>query len=201
MKIYIQTNKATANIFGLHTQPRKTTRFTNKLKQAWGGGGGRKKSPTFFSDHSHQFQINQNKNLVHGEPVFIWLAHMFLGVRKQLLVAIKAFFRSAPPPPFQFFSFIIDECVLSWFNVWRTNVFTIVSFLFTMQKLITLRQRKNSFSEHKVKLRSYKSAPKKLTLLPLFLQLTFYSKILAHSVRFLYDLTHKLSYCEYVQSS
>ena len=40
MKIYIQTNKATANIFGLHTQPRKTTRYTNKLKLAWGGGGG-----------------------------------------------------------------------------------------------------------------------------------------------------------------
>ena len=32
MKIYIQTNKATTNIFGLHTQPRKTTRYTNKLK-------------------------------------------------------------------------------------------------------------------------------------------------------------------------
>ena len=38
MKIYIQTNKATANIFGLDTQPRKTTRYTNKLKLAWGGG-------------------------------------------------------------------------------------------------------------------------------------------------------------------
>ena len=38
MKIYMQTNKATANIFGLHTQPRKTTRYTNKLKLAWGGG-------------------------------------------------------------------------------------------------------------------------------------------------------------------
>ena len=40
MKIYIQTNKATTNIFGLHTQPRKTTRYTNKLKLASGGGGG-----------------------------------------------------------------------------------------------------------------------------------------------------------------
>ena len=32
MKIYIQTNKATTNIFGLLTQPRKTTRYTKKLK-------------------------------------------------------------------------------------------------------------------------------------------------------------------------
>ena len=52
MKIYMQTNKATTNIFGLHTQPRKITRYTNKLKLAWGGGGGgggggRKKSPKF----------------------------------------------------------------------------------------------------------------------------------------------------------
>ena len=38
MKIYIQTNKATTNIFGLHTQPRKTTRYTNILKVVWGGG-------------------------------------------------------------------------------------------------------------------------------------------------------------------
>ena len=51
MKIYVQTNKATTNIFGLHTQPRKTTRFPNILKLVWGGmgggvgGGGRKKSP------------------------------------------------------------------------------------------------------------------------------------------------------------
>ena len=49
MKIYIQTNKATTNIFGLHIQPRKTTRDTNILKLVWGGvggggGGGRKKS-------------------------------------------------------------------------------------------------------------------------------------------------------------
>ena len=36
----MQTNKATTNIFGVHTQPRKTTRYTNKLKLAWGGGGG-----------------------------------------------------------------------------------------------------------------------------------------------------------------
>ena len=43
MKNYIQTNKATANIFGLHNQPRKTTRYTNKLKLASGGGGGSKK--------------------------------------------------------------------------------------------------------------------------------------------------------------
>ena len=34
MRIYIQTNKATTNIFGLHTQPRKTTRYTNTLKLA-----------------------------------------------------------------------------------------------------------------------------------------------------------------------
>ena len=38
MEIYIQTDKATANIFGHHTQPRKTTRYTNKLKLAWVGG-------------------------------------------------------------------------------------------------------------------------------------------------------------------
>ena len=34
-----------ANIFGLHNQPRKTTRYTTKLKLVcgvggWGGGGG-----------------------------------------------------------------------------------------------------------------------------------------------------------------
>ena len=40
MKIYIQTNKATTNIFGLHIQPRKTTRDTNILKLVWGGVGG-----------------------------------------------------------------------------------------------------------------------------------------------------------------
>ena len=39
MKIYIQTNKATTNIFGFHTQPRKTTRYTYILKLVWGGGG------------------------------------------------------------------------------------------------------------------------------------------------------------------
>ena len=39
MKIYIQTNKATTNVFGLHTQPRKTTRYTNILKVVLGGGG------------------------------------------------------------------------------------------------------------------------------------------------------------------
>ena len=50
MKIYIQTNNATANIFGLHTQPRKTTRYTNKLKLAsGGGGGGGKRAQTFMS--------------------------------------------------------------------------------------------------------------------------------------------------------
>ena len=38
MKIYIQTNKATTNIFGLHTQPRKTTRYTNILELVRGGG-------------------------------------------------------------------------------------------------------------------------------------------------------------------
>ena len=30
MKIYIQTKKATTNIFGRHTQPCKTTRYTKK---------------------------------------------------------------------------------------------------------------------------------------------------------------------------
>ena len=40
MKIYIQANKATTNIFGLHTQPRKTTPHTNILKVVGGGGGG-----------------------------------------------------------------------------------------------------------------------------------------------------------------
>ena len=40
MKIHIQTNKAMTNIFDLHTQPRKTTRYTNILKLVWGGGGG-----------------------------------------------------------------------------------------------------------------------------------------------------------------
>ena len=55
MKIYVKTNKATTNIFGLHTQPRKTTRYTNILKLVWGGGRGgggggegRKKSRFLF---------------------------------------------------------------------------------------------------------------------------------------------------------
>ena len=43
MKIYMQTNKATTNIFGLNTQPRKTTRYTNILNLVRGGGK-RKKS-------------------------------------------------------------------------------------------------------------------------------------------------------------
>ena len=47
MKIYIQTNKATTNIFGLHTQPRKTTRYTNILKVVCGGGE-KEKEPEFF---------------------------------------------------------------------------------------------------------------------------------------------------------
>ena len=42
MKIDIQTNEATTNIFGLHTQRRKTTRYSNILKLVWGGGGGGK---------------------------------------------------------------------------------------------------------------------------------------------------------------
>ena len=49
MKIYIQTNKATTNIFGLHTQPRKTTRYPNKLKLASGGGGEGKRARTYFT--------------------------------------------------------------------------------------------------------------------------------------------------------
>ena len=46
-KIYIQTNKATTNIFGLHTEPRKTTRYTNILKLVWGGGGEGKGADNF----------------------------------------------------------------------------------------------------------------------------------------------------------
>ena len=42
MRIFIRTNKATANIFGLHTQPRKTTGYTNILKLVWGGGKGKR---------------------------------------------------------------------------------------------------------------------------------------------------------------
>ena len=43
MKIDIQTNKAATNIFGLHNQPRKTTRYSKKNEARvvrWGGGGG-----------------------------------------------------------------------------------------------------------------------------------------------------------------
>ena len=58
MKFYIQTNKATTNIFGLHTQPRKTTRYTNKLKLASGGGGEEEKEPK--SVHSCRF-VNHAK--------------------------------------------------------------------------------------------------------------------------------------------
>ena len=38
MKIYILTNKTTTNIFGLHAQPRKTTRYTkkNEARVRWG---------------------------------------------------------------------------------------------------------------------------------------------------------------------
>ena len=32
-------------IFGIYNQPRKTTRYTKKLKLVWGGGGGIRKSP------------------------------------------------------------------------------------------------------------------------------------------------------------
>ena len=32
MKVYIQTNKATTNIFGLRTQSRKIFRYTNILE-------------------------------------------------------------------------------------------------------------------------------------------------------------------------
>ena len=48
MKIYTLTNKATTNIFGLHTQPRKTTR--NILKLVWGGGG-KEKEPAFIFEN------------------------------------------------------------------------------------------------------------------------------------------------------
>ena len=37
-EIYTQTNKATTNIFGLHAQPRKTTRYTYILKLVCGRG-------------------------------------------------------------------------------------------------------------------------------------------------------------------
>ena len=50
MKVYIRTNKATTNIFGLHTQPRKTTCYSKKMKLVWeggGGGGGEEKEPKF----------------------------------------------------------------------------------------------------------------------------------------------------------
>ena len=55
MKIYIETNKATTNIFGFHTQPRKTTRYTNILKLACCGGGGRKKNHAGISKLSFQY--------------------------------------------------------------------------------------------------------------------------------------------------
>ena len=48
MKIYKQTTKATTNTFGLHTQPRKTTRYTNILKVMLGGGGEGKRTFPFF---------------------------------------------------------------------------------------------------------------------------------------------------------
>ena len=68
MKIYIQTDKATTNIFGLHTQPRKTTRYTKKIEgrvRLGGGGGGRKKSRQYYRklllprvEHQKYFLIN-----------------------------------------------------------------------------------------------------------------------------------------------
>ena len=47
MKIDMQTNKAATNIFGLHNQPRKITRYTKKIEARvvrWGGGGGFKRA-------------------------------------------------------------------------------------------------------------------------------------------------------------
>ena len=64
MKNYIQINKATTNIFGLHTQPRKTNRYTNILKLVLGGGkekragGTTKKSPRLFNPPSPHIRIN-----------------------------------------------------------------------------------------------------------------------------------------------
>ena len=58
MKIYIQTNKATTNIFCFHTQPRKTTRYPKKMKLVWGGGGGGKeKEPIFVFFFEFKSQI------------------------------------------------------------------------------------------------------------------------------------------------
>ena len=58
MKINIQTNKITTNLFGVHTQPRKITRYTNILKLVCGGGGGgRKKSPWIFVSPNSKCEI------------------------------------------------------------------------------------------------------------------------------------------------
>ena len=48
MKIFIQTNKATAIIFGIYTQPRKTTHYTKKMKLVWDGVE-KEKEPKRFS--------------------------------------------------------------------------------------------------------------------------------------------------------
>ena len=61
MKVYIKTNEATTNTFGLHTQPRKTTRYTNILKLLWGGGGGGKeKEPKGFLNLKNIFRKKTN---------------------------------------------------------------------------------------------------------------------------------------------
>ena len=83
MKIYIQTNKAKTNIFDFHTQPRKTTRYTNILKFVWGGGEKEKepkwlvkKSKFVWRKNPPRAQIfryfcneSRNKNLKFGKKV------------------------------------------------------------------------------------------------------------------------------------
>ena len=54
---YYETNNATTNIFSDQTQPRKITRYTNKLKLAWCGGKKKKSQFPFWKSTFSTFFI------------------------------------------------------------------------------------------------------------------------------------------------
>ena len=118
MKIYIQTNKATTNIFGLHTQPRKTTRYTNILKLVWGGGWG-----GGGGEGKRAKLTTETKSVLHNSHRII--SHLAVKTQKA--------------------NTKIDILKSGEGGVEKSFK------LFTMQKFITLRQRKNSFSKLKFK--------------------------------------------------
>ena len=116
MKIYIQTNKATTNIFGFHTQPRKTTRNTNILKLVrggGGGGGGEEKEPDFFLIGLVQSIINCFWSSTSFKAPIFFFVILKLNFKKQALFSV--FVRS-----WTFFSTI---CCLCFFFETVSNFF------------------------------------------------------------------------------